>query len=212
MNKFLAGIVLGFASAAAMANPLKELMENTYGGFSLALSHYPGYCDGASLECHNTANPGWKFYSGFQMSPQVSGEIGYLNYERVSVTRPVPATPWLATGEAMRASGFNVNLAFRRELSPNWSAIGRVGFARMKTVGSIVQSNGSTISAGPTEMHTEPYLGVAAELDVSDLLGQFMPQPLDRFRIQFAVDMTRIEFGTYKRYARLWSMGGGFAF
>jgi opacity protein-like surface antigen len=212
MNKLIAGIVLGLASAAATANPLAELMENTYGGFAVGLSSYPGYCDNGSISCGNAENPAWKFYSGFHMSSSVAGEIGYLNFERARADYLTPnGLTTVLTGKAMRASGFNFNLAFTRELSSNWSAIGRIGIARMKTVG-VTYSAGVASSAGPTEMHTEPYIGAALSLDMSDLIGKFLPQPIDRFKLQMAVDMTRIEFGSYKRYARLWSIGGGLEF
>lgn len=209
MNKFLAGTVLGFASAAAMANPLQELMENTYGGLSLAVTRYPAFCDGATT-CNQ--NAGWKFYGGFRMSPAISGEIGYLNFERIQAQTQV--TTSIGNGSnsrSLRTAGFVFNLAFTQELSDNWSAVGRIGIARMKNVGTVIAPNGAQTDPN-SEVHTEPYFGAALELNMSDLIGKIFPAPIDRFKMQLGADISRAQFNGYKRYLTMYSIGGGFEF
>lgn len=212
MNKFLAGMILGLTSALATANPLAELMENTYGGFAFGRSQYGAYCEGNPADCQNADNLGWKFFSGYRMSPLVSGEIGYLNFERATYAARLPAPAVATTTQALRAEGFVFNLAFRHELSTNWHAVGRVGLAQMKSIGTNYDVSGNASPAGSTKMYTSPYLGVALDWDVSDFTARLLPYPFSRFTVEIAFDTTRVELGGYKHSARMLTFGGGLEF
>lgn len=212
MKKLVLGVCLGVASLTAHAeSALASLMENLYGGLSFGPAHLNEACTNDAIDCQNTQSPGYKWVGGWRMSERIGGEIAYINFERAVGTyrRPADGQPFT---RAFRTDGFLFNVALFQPLTQDVTGVVRIGLARLHTFATETSPTGVVTEIGRTQGDTSPYLGLAVNLDIRDLMSRFMPVELEGMYLEAGVDMTRARFGGRERPVRLWSVGGGFQF
>lgn len=88
---------------------------------------------GIDLECTegyecDTYQAGYKLYGGYKLTQELSLEVSYINYGKVTFT--VPSVPGFKADS--KVTGYGGGVAWRTEFAPKWLFVGRVGLGNVK--------------------------------------------------------------------------------
>jgi hypothetical protein len=178
MMKILAGMVLLAFAGASHADSIYA--GATYGMTSLKIS------------CANTTNcdvhdSGPKAYVGLKLTPQISLEGSYIDFGNASYR--LNATSH-ASGAVRALVG---NLAFRYAFIPEFGGVARLGFANVRSSGTITTALGSSKDS---QDEIQPYYGLGFEYRFDKTWWGVI-----------GADFTRGEVGGVKARLEMYSIG-----
>jgi OmpA-OmpF porin, OOP family len=116
MKHTLATLSLAALSAAASAQG--------YGVLSVGMSKHSVDC-GGTTSCDKSGTA-YKILGGYKFTPLIAGEIGYFDFGKSTLKVGSDSLD-------VKVSGFGAGVALHGNLSPSWTAVGRLGLAQMKT-------------------------------------------------------------------------------
>ncbi len=147
----------GLMSTAVMA--AGPMAGQWYGGGNIGQSKFKDLCSGFAGPCTDT-DTSFKIFGGYTFSPNVSGEIGYLDIGKgkISTGGPTPITANLS-GNALY-----IDAVGNYPLANNFSLLGRIGFANAKAKAT---AGLNSASDSVTKLH----IGVGASYDISPILS-----------------------------------------
>ena len=139
MKKVMLALAALVCSAAAV-------QANPYAGVAAGLSHIDINCEGART-CEDRGT-GFKVYGGYQFTPNVAGELVYLNFGTVHVADP-------GVSLDLKVHGFGGGVAFHVPLATQWNLLARLGVVSIRTkadasVTGTGSGSASEWSRGPT--------------------------------------------------------------
>ena len=91
------------------------------GNLSNSLASQAGTPVGGSLGDTDT---GYKLRAGYQFTPNLAVEGGYVDFGKVDFNGASAAGP---AGGQVKASGVNLDLVGRMPVAPNWAVLGKAG-------------------------------------------------------------------------------------
>ena len=143
---------LAFSAAAAQANP--------YVGVGAGVSNVDINCEGAQT-CDDRGT-GFKVYGGYQFTPNVAGELVYLNFGTVHVADP-------GVSLDLKAHGFGGGVAFHVPLATQWNFVARLGVVsiRAKADASVTGIGSGSSSESSTQAYGGLGLGYSFSKAVS---------------------------------------------
>lgn len=177
------GAVLALSCGLASA----QSTEDAYVGASLGLGHVGIQC-GDTTSCDAT-HVGEKAFIGAHFTEKLSIEMNYIVFGKADATATNGATI------DYEVKAFAVNLAYRWNLAPKWSLIGRGGIANVMTQGS------TPTGADAADSSSSLYLGLSAGYEIAPNL-----------RAEAGLDLTKAKLDGHSRSAKLFSAGVTYGF
>ena len=184
----LAALMLA-VTAQAQSSTMNNEKAHTYGLLSLGQGHLNVDCTGVQTCDRN--NTGGKAVLGYTFGNGFSLEGGYTHFGKFRASDA--AVGLSAKPEALSLSG-----AYTAALSPDWSLVGRVGVARVRTK---LHAEVGTLSGSDSENSTQPIVGLAVNYALSPTT-----------RVELGVDATRAQYQGERSNVRMVSLGARFAF
>jgi hypothetical protein len=152
MNKLALGVA---AAAATLVSSVA--MAQAYVSADVGTSH-------SSASDSNATS--WKVTGGYKVGAGFAGEIGYVDFGNANTQST------LGTNVESKAAGVTLGAAYEYAFDDRWSAVGRLGVARIKTStgGGVVLDGAGNIIAfieGAEETDTVPYYGLAGTFAIT---------------------------------------------
>lgn len=156
MKKYLCAASVALLSAAAQASP--------YAGIAVGASSVDIDCDGAAT-CDDSGT-GFKLYGGWAFTPNIAGEIVYLNFGKARV-----ADPGLSLD--LKAHGIGGGVAFHVPFGQSWNFTARAGVASIRAKGDAALNGASgSVSDSTTKVYGGLGLGYSFAPNLS-LNGEY---------------------------------------
>lgn len=176
--------------AAALAALAGGACAQGYVGALLGLTKIDGGAcpDGYSCDSSDT---GAKVYAGYELAPGLAVEIGYTDFGRATVHDDT------LHGD-VRTTAYTVLAVLRGEVANNVTAVGRLGWARVKA--KISASSGGA-SGNVSDGNMGLYWGLGVEYAINK-----------SFKITAAADFTKSEFDSESTPVRLIGLGAQYGF
>jgi OOP family OmpA-OmpF porin len=131
--------VLTFSAAAS---------AQMYGSASVGVSKHDIDCNGAA-SCDDTGTA-FKVLGGYKFMPNLAAELGYFDYGKVK------ASGGGASLDA-KTTAYGAGVAYHLAFSPDWTGVGRLGAARVKTK---LDATLGGLSGSDSDSNTELYGGL----------------------------------------------------
>lgn len=148
-----------FMVAAAATVIAASASAEGYVGGAFGVSKLDFDC-AETLSC-DTSDTVWKLYGGYKINPGVAVEAGYVNFGETKYS-------YAFAGDAVQgklsASAFTVGVAVHGDMTPKFSAVGRIGLAMVKA--ELTESLGS-LSVSESDTNARVYLGVGVAYAVT---------------------------------------------
>jgi len=141
--------------AAALATMVAGASAQTYFGGAFGQGNFNVDCGGAT-SCDKSGN-GYKVYGGYKVNPAIAIEAAYVSFGEAKLV--VPESGFLVN-VGFKSQGVLLAGAFRGNLNPNFSLVGRLGlsFLKTKTTGSLFG-----FSESESKNSVKPYVGLGLE-------------------------------------------------
>ena len=163
MKKMMLAAMLAAVAGAASAQG--------YAGAVAGLTKLNSDCP-VGWSCDDS-DTGFKLYGGYEVAPQISVEVGYVDFGKSEITR-------VGQRGTLKATAFTIGGAFRAKFHEDWTGVARLGLAAMK----VKREENSPIFVGGnrSESNAKLYAGLGIEY----ALGQ-------DFKITGSLDLTNAE-------------------
>lgn len=148
-----------FMVAAAATVIAASASAEGYVGGAFGVSKLDFDCAG-TLSC-DSSDTVWKLYGGYKINPGVAVEAGYVNFGEAKYSYAYAGD---TVQSKLSASAFTVGIAVHGELTPEFSAVGRIGLALVKA--ELAESLGS-LSVSDSDTNARLYLGVGVAYAVT---------------------------------------------
>jgi OOP family OmpA-OmpF porin len=172
--------VLSIATVAGLALSSAAFAQG-YAGIAVGQSKFSLPSGTTGVDSTDT---GAKIFGGYKFTPNIAGEVTYIDFGKAK-----------GDGGSLKASALGAGVAFSGELAPGFTAVGRLGVARVK----------ADATGGPNTSSTQPYFGLG--------LGYWISKTIS---IDVAYDITKWKLDdgevSDKENVQLFSIGLSFAF
>jgi len=154
----------------------------------------------SNIDCHGTSAcdrvaTGFKLSAGYAFSPNIVGEVNYLDLGKVQAHATVKGVDYRAD---IKGSAVGAGLALHAAITPQWKGIVRFGISSNTTQLGLI---GNNATRGQTETHTTGYGGLAVGYCV------------DRnTTVEGGVDFSRVKYAAQSADVRLTTVGITYAF
>lgn len=184
----LAALMLAVTAQAQSSNANND-KAHTYGLLSLGQGHLNADCTG--VQACDRSNTGGKAVLGYSFGNGFSLEGGYTHFGKFRASDG-------AVGLSAKPEALSLGGAYTAALGPQWSLVGRVGVARVRTK---LNAEVGSLSGSDSERSTQPIVGLAVNYALTPAA-----------RIELGVDATRAQYQGERSNVRLVSLGARFAF
>lgn len=164
-----------------------------YVGLGVGSTKISDSCEG-TITC-DTTDTGFKVFGGYKFTPNVAGELTYLNFGKAKATANTQVG--IVSAE-LKPTAVAIGVALVGDLAPNVPAAARLGVARVKVD---VSGSAGPFSVADNETSTQPHLGLAVGYAFSKSLS-----------LDAAYDYSRAKYGDSTDDVHLLSIGLTFSF